>query len=229
MTASVQDTGITLSVISDFTMPELDRPEPSRLKIGVCQELFFTRLAPDVQRLVERAIGLLGEVHEVRLPHIRMAGAVQALITSAEARAFHEHWLATQPDAYDWSVRNRLEAGLDVSAADYVQATRLRGLLIKEMADALAAVDVLAMPTVAVTAPAFGQREIELEPGVVEAVGPLMLRNAAPMNVTGFPAITVPAGNAANGLPVGVQLVGLPRAEAQLLRAAYMCEERSIG
>jgi aspartyl-tRNA(Asn)/glutamyl-tRNA(Gln) amidotransferase subunit A len=228
MTASVADAALTLSVISDFAMPELD-PEMSGLKIGVCRELFFTRLEPEVERLVERAMGLLGEVHEVHLPHIGMAGAVQALITSAEARAFHQHWLATVPEAYDWSVRNRLEAGGEVNAVDYVQATRLRGLLIAEMAAALAGVDVLAMPTVAVTAPAFGQREIELAPGVVEPVGPVMLRNAAPMNVTGFPAITVPAGSAANGLPVGIQLVGLPWAEAQLLRAAYACEQRLAG
>jgi Asp-tRNA(Asn)/Glu-tRNA(Gln) amidotransferase A subunit family amidase len=228
MTASVADAGLALSVISDFAMPPL-APETSRPKIGVCQELFFTRLEPEVERLVEHAIGLLGEVHEVRLPHISVAGAVQGLITSAEARAFHNHWLVTQPEAYDWSVRNRLEAGADVAAADYVQATRLRGLLVEEMAAALASVDVLAMPMVPVTAPAFGQREVELAPGLVEPVGPLMLRNASPMNVTGFPAITVPAGNAANGLPVGIQLVGLPWGEGQLLHAAYACEQRLAG
>ncbi len=229
MTASVADAGLALSVMSEFVMPELERPRASVLKIGVCQELFFTRLDSEVRRLVERAIGLLGETHEVRMPHIGLAGAVQALITAAEARAFHQRWLATQADAYDWSVRNRLEAGGEVSAADYVQATRVRGVLVEEMAAALARVDVLAMPTVAVTAPAFGQREVAMEHGAVEPVGPLMLRNAAPMNVSGFPAITVPCGTAANGLPVGLQLVGLPWAEAQLLQVAALAEERLAG
>ena len=85
------------------------------------------------------------------------------------------------------------------------------------------------MPTVAVTAPKFGQREVHLEDGAAEAVGPLMLRNAAPMNVTGFPAITVPCGNASNGLPVGLQLVGLPWEEGRLLQAAYAFEVRFSG
>jgi aspartyl-tRNA(Asn)/glutamyl-tRNA(Gln) amidotransferase subunit A len=87
-------------------------------------------------------------------------------------------------------------------------------------------VDVLAMPTVAVTAAKFGQREAQLDDGKVEPIGPLMLRNAAPMNVTGFPAITVPCGTAANGLPVGLQLVGLPWEEDRLLQAAFTFESR---
>jgi Asp-tRNA(Asn)/Glu-tRNA(Gln) amidotransferase A subunit family amidase len=60
----------------------------------------------------------------------------------------------------------------------------------------------------------------------METVGPLMLRNAAPMNVTGFPAITIPCGNAANGLPVGLQLVALPWQEDHLLQIAHAFEQR---
>jgi aspartyl-tRNA(Asn)/glutamyl-tRNA(Gln) amidotransferase subunit A len=163
-------------------------------------------------------------VHEIRIPHVNLAGAAQALITASEARAFHRPWLETRSGDYDWSVRNRLEAGGEVSAADYVQATRVRTLLVQEMRAALDGVDVLAMPTVAVTAPKLGQREVQLEDGAVEAVAPLMLRNAAPMNVTGFPAITVPCGSASNGLPVGLQLVGRPWEEGQLLQVAHAFE-----
>jgi Asp-tRNA(Asn)/Glu-tRNA(Gln) amidotransferase A subunit family amidase len=97
------------------------------------------------------------------------------------------------------------------------------------MAAALAGVDVLAMPTVAVPAPAFGQREATLDDGTVEPIGPLMLRNAAPMNVTGFPAITIPCGNATNGLPIGLQLVALPWAEGRLLQIAAAFEARLAG
>ncbi len=229
MAASVEDAGLTLGVMSDFEMPDLDGAPSGRLTIGVCRELFFDVLDADVRRLVERAIGLLGDVREVRLPHIKLSGAVQGLITSSEARAFHHHWMETQSDDYDWSVRNRLEAGLEVSGTEYVHATRLRGMLTQEMYAALTGVDVLAMATVATTAPKFGQREAQLENGVVEGVGPLMLRNAAPMNVTGFPAITVPCGNAANGLPVGLQLVALPWQEGPLLQAAHAFETRFAG
>jgi len=228
MTSSVEDAGLTLGVISDFEMPDLASPTET-LTIGICRELFFGRLDSDVRRLVESAIALLGNVREVRIPHINVAGAVQGLITSAEARAFHQHWLETRPSDYDWSVRNRLEAGLEVTGQDYVQANRLRGLIVEEMHSAMLGVDVLAMPTVAVTAPKFGQREAQLEDGVAEAIGPLMLRNAAPMNVTGFPAITVPCGNTANGLPVGLQLVGLPWQEARLLQIAHAFEVRFAG
>jgi aspartyl-tRNA(Asn)/glutamyl-tRNA(Gln) amidotransferase subunit A len=226
MTASVVDAALTLSVLSDFPMPNLRADSSSRPTIGICRELFFDRMDADVRRLVERAIGLLGDVREVTIPHIRLAGAIQALITGAEARAFHQRWLETRPDDYDWSVRNRLEAAADVPGTDYVQATRLRGLVVQEMRAAMEGVDVLAMPTVAVTAAKFGQREAQLDDGKVEPIGPLMLRNAAPMNVTGFPAITMPCGTAANGLPVGLQLVGLPWEEDRLLQAAFTFESR---
>jgi aspartyl-tRNA(Asn)/glutamyl-tRNA(Gln) amidotransferase subunit A len=195
----------------------------------VCQELFFERLDPDERRLVERATQGLGDVREVHIPHIAVAGAVQALIASSEARAFHRPWLETRPGDYDWRVRNRLEAGAVVSGTDYVQAGRLRALLVEEMRAALDGVDVLAMPMVPVPAPRFGQPEMPLEGGAVEPVVPLMLRNAAPMNVTGFPALTVPCGMATNGLPVGLQLVGRPWEEGRLLQVARAYELRSGG
>jgi aspartyl-tRNA(Asn)/glutamyl-tRNA(Gln) amidotransferase subunit A len=207
-------------------MTHMGVPVGRSLVIGVCQELFFERLDPEVRQLVESAVPMLGEVREVRIPHVRLAGAVQALITSPEAGAFHDRWLAQRPDEYHWSVRNRLEAAREVGACDYVQATRLRGLLAQEMSAALADVDVLAMPTVAVPAPRFGQREIRLEDGVAEPVGPLMLRNAAPMNVTGFPAITVPCGMTTDGLPVGLQFVARPWEEGLLLGVARAFEVR---
>jgi aspartyl-tRNA(Asn)/glutamyl-tRNA(Gln) amidotransferase subunit A len=67
---------------------------------------------------------------------------------------------------------------------------------------------------------------VQLDDGTVEPIGPLMLRNAAPMNVTGFPAITVPCGSASNGLPVGLQLVGPPWQEGRLLQIAHAFETR---
>jgi aspartyl-tRNA(Asn)/glutamyl-tRNA(Gln) amidotransferase subunit A len=225
MAATVADAALALSVMSGVAMPALE-PFTARLKIGVSRELFFQRLDAEVRSLVEDAIGDFGEVHETPIPHIRQASAAQALITASEARAFHKRWLATRADAYDWSVRNRLEAAADVGGADYVQACRLRGLLIQEMSAALADVDVLAMPTVAIPAPKLGQREVRLEDGPADAVA-LMVRNTGPINFTGFPAITVPCGSTSAGLPVGLQLVAPPWQEARLLQVAHAFENRT--
>jgi aspartyl-tRNA(Asn)/glutamyl-tRNA(Gln) amidotransferase subunit A len=219
---TVEDAGLALAAMSDFQMPEL-RPGSGRLKIGVCRELFFEHLDAEVRQIVERAIAELGEVREVNIPHLAYASAGQSVITAGDAGAFHRHWLDTRPDDYDWNVRNRLEATREASAHDYVQATRLRGLLVDEMAAALAGLDVLAMPTSPVPAPKIGQRLVELEDGTADAIA-LLIRNNAPMNFTGFPAITVPCRDAANGLPVGLQLVAPPWEEARLLQTAHAAE-----
>jgi aspartyl-tRNA(Asn)/glutamyl-tRNA(Gln) amidotransferase subunit A len=223
MAATAEDAALLLAAISDFAPPDLDAPQ-GKLRVGLCREVFFQRMDPEVRTLVDQAIGMLGETSEVQIPHIGVAAPVQALITSSEAVAFHRHWIETRMDDYDWSIRNRLESGFEVTGADYAYALRLRGLIAHEMGQALEAVDVLAMPTVVVPAPKFGQREAVLEDGVAEAVGPLMLRNASAMNVSGFPAITVPCGKTSTGLPVGLQLVARPWQEARLLQIAHALE-----
>jgi len=225
MTTTVRDAALALSVMSDFPFPDLDL-HPKRLRVGVCRELFFQRLDPEVRRLVEAAIQALGDVHEVEIPHIWVAGAAQALITASEARAFHAHWLQSRAGQYHWSVRNRLEAGSEVSGADYVQALRLRRLLIREMSAALSGVDVLAMPTEAVAAPKIGQREVHVEDTTADTLA-LLVRNTGPINFTGFPAITLPCGKTSAGLPVGLQLVSPAWQEARLLRIACRFEALS--
>ncbi|MGW4799473.1 amidase family protein [Nonomuraea sp. NPDC004297] len=78
-----------------------------------------------------------------------------------------------------------------------------------------------AQPVVAaapIVAPLLGQRELELD-GRPVAVRPALLSLTSPWNVFGLPALTVPAGTVA-GLPVGLQLVARPGAEARLFAVA---------
>ncbi|HLG69154.1 MAG TPA: amidase [Chloroflexota bacterium] len=227
LAATVEDAALSLAVMSDFQMPDLTAMAGKRLRIGVCRELFFEHLDGEVRRLVEAAIARLGDVREVKIPHLLLGNAAQAVITATEAGAFHHRWLESRPDDYVWTVGNRLKATSETTGRDYVQALRLRGLLVQEMAAALKDVDVLASPTMAVPAPRIGQREVQLEDGPADVTA-LMVRNTAPMNYAGFPAITLPCGKASNGLPVGLQLAGLPWQEDRLLQAAYAFEQMSV-
>jgi aspartyl-tRNA(Asn)/glutamyl-tRNA(Gln) amidotransferase subunit A len=78
--------------------------------------------------------------------------------------------------------------------------------------------DILLMPTTPVVAPPIAG------PDAVE-LARLLTRYTAPFNLTGLPAITMPCGFTAQGLPVGLQMVAKPWAEAQLMRAAYTYEQ----
>ena len=103
----------------------------------------------------------------------------------------------------------------------YAKAQNLGRKLAEAYDDALADVDVLAMPTTPQTAHRIDEGLSRIE--VIERALS-MLANTAPFDVTGHPAISVPAGTA-NGLPVGAMLVGERFEDATVLRCAYAFEQ----
>jgi Asp-tRNA(Asn)/Glu-tRNA(Gln) amidotransferase A subunit family amidase len=121
-------------------------------------------------------------------------------------------------------VRLRLEAGLFISATDYIQAQRARALFYRQSHDLLGNYDLLAGPTLPVTAFEIGATHINIKDKRTPVV-PLLTQYTRPFNLNGFPAITVPCGFSESGLPIGLQLVGRPFAEETVLRAAHAYEQ----
>jgi aspartyl-tRNA(Asn)/glutamyl-tRNA(Gln) amidotransferase subunit A len=85
---------------------------------------------------------------------------------------------------------------------------------------------VLAAPTTPIAAPPLGEVHTVLEDSSSQNTAALLLRNTSPFNLCGFPAISVPCGRTAAGLPVGLQLVAKPWDEATLLQVAAGFERR---
>jgi aspartyl-tRNA(Asn)/glutamyl-tRNA(Gln) amidotransferase subunit A len=94
------------------------------------------------------------------------------------------------------------------------------------MADVLAEVDVLAMPALPLTAQPLGQESIEIR-GQTESVFGAILRNTEPFDLTGLPALVVPCGIAADGLPMSLQIVGRPFDEAGVLKVGHAFQQAS--
>ena len=190
------------------------------LRVGVPRAYFFDGVQPEVAEAFERALDTLRElgasVTDVGIPSIRTAPAFMAIML-AEAFAYHERDLRERPQLYGEVLREKLLAGALVSAAEYVQAQRLRARLQAEAREALWRVDVLATPTTLSPAPAFA---IVLDPGF-----PFARSNMAPFNMTGLPALALPCGFSATGLPLSLQLAGRPFDEATLLRAGHAYEQ----
>jgi aspartyl-tRNA(Asn)/glutamyl-tRNA(Gln) amidotransferase subunit A len=87
----------------------------------------------------------------------------------------------------------------------------------------MAGADLLLLPAAGIPAPRIGEEIVRVDGATLPAAVALV-RFMAPINVTGQPAISLPAGFDADGLPLGVQLVGRPFADAELVRAAAALE-----
>ncbi|CAM5357004.1 Asp-tRNA(Asn)/Glu-tRNA(Gln) amidotransferase GatCAB subunit A OS=Streptomyces rimosus subsp. rimosus(strain ATCC / DSM 40260 / JCM 4667 / NRRL 2234) OX=1265868 GN=SRIM_023175 PE=4 SV=1 [Streptomyces rimosus subsp. rimosus] len=150
-----------------------------------------------------------------------------------EATAYHQDMLRASPGLYADDVRILLEAGEFVPATDYIRAQRTRTLMHQRWlalfdgtdgAEGAGGIDVLAAPAVPATAARAGQSEFIWPDGSTESVSDAYVRLSAPANLTGFPALSVPVGRDDEGLPIGMQLIGRPLAEATLLRLAHAYE-----
>src|SRR5439155_22034774 len=123
------------------------------------------------------------------------------------AAAYHATALEHMPERYTRAVRTRLEMGRYVLAEDYVRALEGREILRREVNGALAGRDALVLPTLPIPAPPIGAASVRVGT-TTEPVRNVMLRLTQAFNLTGHPAIALPAGHTSSGLPCSVQLVG---------------------
>lgn len=193
------------------------------LKIGVPADHGGVEVAPDVTTAVTDGLALLenqgADIVEVALPDQAQMNALSTIVTRAEGATIHRKWLTERRDDYSPQVRRRMEMGLLLPATRYLEALSLRARFLEAFAtDVFGRCDVLLLPTVPMPAPTLA----ELDVGDSDAL-PAMLQRLTgftrPMNYLGLPALSVPAGFSADGLPLGFQLVGRPFAEATLFAA----------
>ena len=117
-----------------------------------------------------------------------------------------------------------LQQGLLVPATDYIDAQRVRRLLAEEFARIWESLDCLIAPVTAITAPKIGEMAVQIN-GAEEDVRLASTRLTRPFNVLGWPALAMPCGFSAAGLPIGLQLVAPPDREDTLFRAGAALED----
>jgi aspartyl-tRNA(Asn)/glutamyl-tRNA(Gln) amidotransferase subunit A len=121
-------------------------------------------------------------------------------------------------------VLGRLRVGQTILATDLLKAQRARGVLVAQAEALFDRFDALLTPAVPVAAPLQDETTIRWPDGTFEDIRGTTLRFTRPFNLLGFPAITVPCGFTDKGLPIGLQIVGRPFAEATVLRLARAYE-----
>lgn len=148
--------------------------------------------------------------------------AILSVLQASEAFAEHIDDMTGHEDEIDPEVAERLRTGRDAPGWQYVRADRRREVLRTVIADLFTRFDVLAMPTVPTVATAIGQRAHSIDGETIE-VRSALLSLTCPWNLTGHPALSVPAGTVSE-LPVGLQLISAPGNEHLLFDLAGRIE-----
>jgi aspartyl-tRNA(Asn)/glutamyl-tRNA(Gln) amidotransferase subunit A len=178
---------------------------------------------PETMRVYTEALRVLRDlgavVEPIELPDIIGLGTeIVLIIGTCESLALLEPVVQQSPEQLGRSFVNVPLAGALYSAADYIQALRGRTLITRVLADVMQTWDLLVLPTTSSPAPPF-----EVEPTRSGWRPTTLLRRL--FNLTGQPAISVPAGMSADGLPIGVQLAGRLFDDATVLAAAHAFTE----
>jgi aspartyl-tRNA(Asn)/glutamyl-tRNA(Gln) amidotransferase subunit A len=215
-------------------------------KLGIPKEYFGAGLDPEVGAAVQTAIDYyrkLGcEIKEVSLPHSQYAIAAYYIIATAEASSNlarfdgirYGHRSPQATDAVDIYFKSRAEGfGAEVKRriilgtyvlssgyydAYYLRAQKVRTLIRQDFLDAYREVDALLTPPSPVPAFKIGEKSDPLAMYLLDIY-------TLGVNLAGLPGVSIPCGFTQGGLPIGLQLIGQPFQEANLLAIAQAYEQ----
>jgi aspartyl-tRNA(Asn)/glutamyl-tRNA(Gln) amidotransferase subunit A len=216
------------------------------LRVGIPKEYRVEGMPADIDALWSRGIEWLkaagATVTEVSLPHTKYALPTYYIVAPAECssnlarydgvryglrvegRDITEMYENTRAAGFGPEVRRRVLMGTYVLSAGYydayyLKAQKVRTLIARDFTEAFTDVDVLLTPTAPSAAFGLGEKTDDLLSMYLNDVFTVTV------NLAGLPGISVPAGLSAEGLPLGLQLIGRPFEEEVLLRAARAIEE----
>ena len=211
-------------------------------KLGIPKEYFGEGLDPEIGAAVERAVAFYKaqgcEIREVSLPHTRYCLDTYYIIATAEASSNlarydgirYGHRASQATDVLDLYFKSRAEGfGAEVKRriilgtyvlssgyydAYYLRAQKVRTLIRRDFLEAYKDVDALITPTSPIPAFKIGEKSDPLTMYLCDiyTIG---------VNLAGLPGISLPCGFTNSGLPMGVQLIGQPFQEANLLAIAH--------
>jgi aspartyl-tRNA(Asn)/glutamyl-tRNA(Gln) amidotransferase subunit A len=220
--------------------------ELGAVRLGVPREYFQEGMQPEVDSCVREAIAALeslgATVETVSLPHTAYAIATYYLIATAEAssnlarydgirygrraigtQSLIDTYRRSREEGFGTEVKRRIMLGTYALSAGYYdayygKAQKARTLVRRDFEQAFERCDVLVAPTAPTTAFRLGEK---LGDPLTMYLSDVLTIS---VNLAGLPGISIPCGVDADGLPIGLQLIGRPFGEETLLRAAYAYE-----
>ncbi|MFE2264942.1 amidase [Streptomyces griseosporeus] len=173
-------------------------------RIGWVEAAAEAPVVPAVAEVTRRALSH-HDVAQVACDALDDIWETFSAIQSSEAFATHADRVRDRPELFDAEVLDRLRDASRTPGWRYVRALRARETARRSINGLFERFDLLASPTVGITAPLLGRREVKVN-GSSRSVRSALLALTSPWNVLGFPALSVPAG-CVDGLPVGLHLM----------------------
>jgi aspartyl-tRNA(Asn)/glutamyl-tRNA(Gln) amidotransferase subunit A len=159
----------------------------------------------------------------ISMPGLSASPYVCVSVVYPEVASLHHDLVRAHPELYSSDIRALVYLGELWSAKNYVDAQRIRGVLRDRLRAITEPYDAVLTPTAAIQPPRIGEKaQVEGDPPGSELY--TFMRFTVALNVTGYPAISLPAGLDRDGLPVGLQVIGKPRADTALLDVAQRIE-----
>ncbi len=218
------------------------------LRIGIPREYRLDGMPAEIDALWRKAENWFREqgctVAEVSLPHTRYALPTYYIIAPAEASSnlarydgvrfglrvpgetLDDMYMNTRAEGFGAEVRRRILIGTYVLSAGYydayyLKAQKVRALIAKDFRDAFETVDAILAPTAPSPAFAIGEK---MEDPIAMYLNDVF---TVPASLAGLPAMSVPAGLSAGGLPLGLQVIGRAFDEETVIRAGAAIERAS--
>ncbi len=216
------------------------------LRVGIPKEYRVDGMPAEIERVWQQGIEWLKAAGatpvEVSLPHTKYALATYYVVAPAECSSnlarydgvrfglrvegkdLKEMYENTRGEGFGKEVRRRILIGTYVLSAGYydayyLKAQKVRARIAEDFAKAFEQCDILLTPTAPSTAFAIGEKQDDPISMYLNDVF------TVPASLAGLPGMSVPAGLASDGLPLGLQLIGRPFDEETLLRVADVIEK----
>jgi aspartyl-tRNA(Asn)/glutamyl-tRNA(Gln) amidotransferase subunit A len=213
-----------------LSLPPQSSARPLRkLRLGLPKDFFVGLISDDVYIVFQDAIRQFQKegatIKGISIPELSETEEAGNHIAWPEATHYHQQagWFPAHSADYSEDVRARLEMGTKVTAITYLQALETRDKFIQHFHAAMADVDAVVLPTTPIAAPLIGEESTRIGKEI-HPTRALLLRLNRPANLAGIPALSVPCGFTAAGLPVGLQLIGAVTDELLLLRIAQVAQ-----
>ena len=227
---TIEDAALMLSVLarwdskdqysSHVSHKELDFDQHRDRKpqsIGILQSFFLEECDPEVKSHILNLTKLISnegvKIDEINLPFdMDLIHAAHRMVMNVNGASIHSDGFNQSPNKYAEDVRRMIEIGILTPATAYIKAEKIRQVYRRELLKQIAPYEVIITSTTKEAGP----------PDIATTGDP---RWQAAITTAGLPAISLPYGVTAKGLPLGIQIIGKPFDEKKLLSAASWIEK----